>query len=839
MSPHRSALPLWALLAAAPARADVLIVDAQGGADFLDIQSAVDAAAEGDTILVRSGTYDAFEISDKGLHVAAAHVGAVTTGTIRVRGLQAGQAVLLSGLKCVQSAVPPFGGLWLHQCLGSVRADECEFSGKFMNYAGVGGSGAWVELCEDVAFHGCKFEGVGGEQGSAGTLSAGIEARFSNVALFECELSGADGWFYECCIYAPNAGAGYHSSSGFLFAVDTNFLGGDGGDGECGVTPGDGGPGMHLLGTAEAHTAHCTFIGGNRGLSGGIPCGLQYGQDGPPTLIQDGAIWIDLQVPIRTLSIPSLVLDGTRVELRVRANAGDELFVQRALNGAWVYLPELLGPRLLDAAAGLPGIPLGTSPGGETVYHIHVDALIPWGVEATMLLQLRVVEPDGAVALGGCDHVSIVDEEFDGICERPVLVDADALPGGDGRSWGRAFSDLQDALDRAREIEQTVCPGSRPEVWVAEGTYVPHPDVDEFWAFGQMAVYGGFVGDETEREARDWVAHPTFLSGDRNGDDLPGFTNYSDNSRRVLRIHNDGERSVVIDGFTIRGGKGAGASGGGLLVNSANGLSPVEIANCRIEANHADYSGGGLMKGYYSILTVRDCVFAGNRSVRWGGGAYTTEGTIYSGCTFLRNESVEQHGGGLALYSFWSENHVVNCTFVGNTAPMGGAISVRDDYAPGPPTRLAQVTVLGNTAGSGPGGILVTNALAVVENSILWGNSAGGATDESAQIGGLVDIDYCCVQGWTGNLGGDGNIGLDPMLAPDLRLMPGSPCIDAADNLSLPPDELDLDGDGDVLEPWPFDHDGLPRRVDDPAVPDTGNGAPPIVDMGAHEHQVE
>lgn len=52
----------------------------------------------------------------------------------------------------------------------------------------------------------------------------------------------------------------------------------------------------------------------------------------------------------------------------------------------------------------------------------------------------------------------------------------------------------------------------------------------------------------------------------------------------------------------------------------------------------------------------------------------------------------------------------------------------------------------------------------------------------------------------------------------DYRLGPGSPCVDAA-------------GNGNV----PLDLDLSPRFVDDPAVPDTGGGTAPIVDMGPFE----
>ena len=61
------------------------------------------------------------------------------------------------------------------------------------------------------------------------------------------------------------------------------------------------------------------------------------------------------------------------------------------------------------------------------------------------------------------------------------------------------------------------------------------------------------------------------------------------------------------------------------------------------------------------------------------------------------------------------------------------------------------------------------------------------------------------------------------------------PCIDAGDNTAVPPDTADLDGDGNTTEPIPLDLDGNLRFVDCPDIPDTGNGTPPIVDMGAYE----
>ncbi len=118
-----------------------------------------------------------------------------------------------------------------------------------------------------------------------------------------------------------------------------------------------------------------------------------------------------------------------------------------------------------------------------------------------------------------------------------------------------------------------------------------------------------------------------------------------------------------------------------------------------------------------------------------------------------------------------------------------------------------------------------------MQNSILWGNTDASGTGEAAQITlaeGVVSVDYTCVQGLTGALGGIGNTGNDPLFVNpgngDYRLLPGSPCIDAGDNTAVPAGiTTDLDGD--------------PRFVDDPNTIDSGNGDPPVVDMGAFEFQ--
>lgn len=120
-----------------------------------------------------------------------------------------------------------------------------------------------------------------------------------------------------------------------------------------------------------------------------------------------------------------------------------------------------------------------------------------------------------------------------------------------------------------------------------------------------------------------------------------------------------------------------------------------------------------------------------------------------------------------------------------------------------------------------------------ISNSILWANLP---YELSLENGASVSTTYTNIQGgWFG----EGNIDDDPLfinaVLGDYHLFPNSPCIDAGDNTAVPGDTADLDGDGKTTEPLPWDLDAVCRFVDHPDVLDTGNGAPPIVDIGAYE----
>jgi hypothetical protein len=407
-----------------------------------------------------------------------------------------------------------------------------------------------------------------------------------------------------------------------------------------------------------------------------------------------------------------------------------------------------------------------------------------------------------------------------------IYVDAGAAGANNGSSWTDAYWYMQDALADAAVTGR--------EIWVAEGSYYPDESkavpggtrlrTDTFQLISGVAIYGGFPAGGGDWEQRYPNAYETILTGDIN---TPGDAN--DNSYHVL------------DGFTLTAGNADGSYpnyvGGGLYNNAG---SPT-VRNCTFSNNSA--SGGGGMYNYQSSATLTNCTFSHNLA-QWGGGMFNegaTDSTL-TNCAFTGN-SADQGGG---MYNEESNPALTNCAFTGNSAMFdwGGGIYNTEESSP----VLTNCTFSGNSAVTDGGGMHGNvDSIPLVSNCIFWGNTDGGPQDESAQIYNDSDdsttvINYSCVQGWTGSLGGTGNVGDDPLFydadGPDnivgtaddnLRLSVGSPCIDTGDNNSVAADTTDLDGDGNTIEPIPFDLDDHPRIIDGDC------NATEIVDMGAYE----
>ena len=303
-APLRAAsLLLLALGAGTRVRAEVLIVDAAGSTPFLDVQSAVDAAVDGDVILVLPGTYAEFDVTSKALALSAQ--GPVDiTGTILVSDVGAGQYVVLDGFTATGQSAGSGFGLLVRNNAGSVWVQDGVFTGSDADPSVCyddGHDGIRVAHSASVALVACSSSGGGASTHDSITIplsiemgGAGLFARSSTVSAFECQFSGGgqSSSFQACAFYQDGAwgGPGVGLEDVSFFAAGCLLVGADGGGGRGSGTCSFGGPGGDGI-SCTASTAvlrSSTLLAGLGGSGGGPGFGcIQGGPDGSNGLLID------------------------------------------------------------------------------------------------------------------------------------------------------------------------------------------------------------------------------------------------------------------------------------------------------------------------------------------------------------------------------------------------------------------------------------------------------------------------------------------------------------------------------------------------------------------------
>ncbi|MHB0874723.1 MAG: Calx-beta domain-containing protein [Anaerolineae bacterium] len=312
---------------------------------------------------------------------------------------------------------------------------------------------------------------------------------------------------------------------------------------------------------------------------------------------------------------------------------------------------------------------------------------------------------------------------------------------------------------------------------------------------------------------------------------------------------------AAFTGNSGRVGTGSGLTGAGAGMYNQHS-SPV-LTRVTFTANSAGMGGAMVNVGSSPLLVRVDFT----RNVGGNGGAMYNEwysprrsDPVLVNCGFYGNSA---SGSGGAVYGLSGTGPLfADTVFSGNTtAGAGGAIWSMG--TPGIETApvLRNVTMSGNHAGACGGGLFAYYySDPVVANSVFGGNTADGGSAQIC-IGQLAEasVAYSLVEG---GYAGEGNVDANPLFvrppAPggdggwgtadddygDLRLQTNSPAIDAGSNAAVAADYADLDADGNTTEPLPYDLDGSPNlRFINHRRPDTGQGATPMVDMGAYESQ--
>lgn len=400
---------------------------------------------------------------------------------------------------------------------------------------------------------------------------------------------------------------------------------------------------------------------------------------------------------------------------------------------------------------------------------------------------------------------------------------------GDCSSWTNACT-LQTALTQAI---------SGDEIWVKAGVHYPGAAGNRDATFqlkNGVAVYGGFAGTETARDQRNWQTNVTILSGDIDQNDNHGGDYINESYTQIVGsnayhvVSGSGtNNTALLDGFLITAGYANGStdadkSGGGMLNNSGG----PTLNNLIFSGSRAAWYGGG-MHNVNSNPALTNVAFNGNRGYTGGGMSnWNSSNPALSNVTFNGN-SAEDSGGGMVNY--WnSAPSLTNALFHSNTARYNGGGMFNYTSSPA----LTNVVFSGNSSSNRGGGMLNSSSSSpTLKNAILWGNSASSGANLYNDLS-FPNISYSDIGGcggsssWNSACGtnGGGNIDANPLFVDpannNLHLQLASPAIDAGNN---------------AVVTVSTDLDGNPRFVDIPTIPDTGNGAPPIVDMGAYETQ--
>lgn len=918
------------------ATAGVRIVDLSGQGDHTTIQTAVDAAIDGDVILVRGGSYASFTVDNRALSIFAdADAVVQVAGTLGVVNLALGKTLVVSGIKVTgTSALPaPSVALVLTNNAGALRFQACTFTGgKGLSISGAGGGGttypnaahgAVLTNNPNVAFVACTLRGGDAWQDPTGCYEChggmggtGVLAQTSAVALYDSLCQGGAG--SETGELGGNGGAGYHALDWGGFASRTTFKGGKGGNAWDFIYAqgGNGGHGLWVESGAGFHLLADVCVGGFGGISYLFP--NLNGASGDP--IHGSGLVDQLPSPARVFSATTLADTGGTIELTVYGQPGDQVFLPGSMRTIFKYKPAVSGVWLIPYPALISIDPLGVIPGSGVLTVTAPVMGLQDGIEAAVsFMQGFIIDDEGQRVLGSPIDVLILrcgslspdcngNGRFDS-CDlfqaQSIDCDANSIP--DECQADCNGNSIADSCDIASHTSQDANHNGVPDecdpvnaTWYVDANAAPGGNGSFSSPFKTIAqgVGIGLSGDTV-------IVRDGLYTGASNRNlDFTGrnLVVKSQNgpanciidcqqASRAFQFKSGENATARVEGFTIQNGTSLGSTfqptyggaihvwassptiqgciftnctgytdGGALYIFDSNAL----VRDCTFTLNQVTNHGnaaGGAVECVHGLPKLVNCVFSNNTAPRFGGALAlfpsTGQTMLVTNCVILSNTALQFSGGAVYMSAGGEGATFDNCLVAGNTAgASGGALAGNGTFV------LSNMTIVGNHAGLRGGGIDRTQGgQGSIINSILWGNTAAsGAQISLSGSSAGFSVQWCDSQGGQAAVAvdpgalltwGAGNIALDPQFVDpngpdanpltvndnDYRLSLLSPCIDAGALAGVALDLGDLDLDSDTGELVPFDLDFLPRFQNIPSVPDTGDGPPPIVDMGAYERQ--
>lgn len=436
---HRSSFAALAIfLTPAFALADVRVVASNGTGQFTTIQAALNAASDGDVILVKpTGSYTGFSAPDLSLSIVAdvGGDGIVLRTGIQVPALATTRTLVISGFRVTDPAQP---ALDASSISGNLRVEHCRFVGAdgemdlANNVSTPGLSAARItSSLGGSAFIGCTFQGgAGGAIAGAPIVACidgadggdGLVLQGARAALYECNVTGGaggDSW----SAFGGDGGDGLALRTGAFKSVSlvshstlTGARGGSAGDPQCpAIQSGDGGDGASLqLSTSALYLAN-DFAGGAPGAVLGGGSGALGGVGA--NLANNGGRWTMFNATPVGMTLPTVVRAGSQMTMQVSGTPGDQLYLFEAprttflgfasWRGFWLAKP--LGPQM----SVNPPLPIAVVPQrGIATVTLPAPELGANEQGRTHHYQIYRVGAGGSLTLGSYAAVTVVQPGF-------------------------------------------------------------------------------------------------------------------------------------------------------------------------------------------------------------------------------------------------------------------------------------------------------------------------------------------------------------------------------------------------------------------------------------------
>lgn len=153
---------------------------------------------------------------------------------------------------------------------------------------------------------------------------------------------------------------------------------------------------------------------------------------------------------------------------------------------------------------------------------------------------------------------------------------------GDGTSWQQARSNIIAATKLSKLVDRNI--------WMKEGIYYGDTTADFAYTLKNSCnIYGGFAGNETDLNQRDFILRPTVIDGM--------------NRRGALKVTggNLSSNSITLNGIVLQNGYSP--EGNAVEFTKEFSLRHIKIRNCSSDSGRAVYIADGLARS----ITIENC----------------------------------------------------------------------------------------------------------------------------------------------------------------------------------------------------------------------------------------